>query len=189
MNVGTGIAQLAGGTNMEATAVATPRTPCSEPLPDLEVPMINSLVTCLGSQHTRLSRLVAQLAFAATRSQRDPESSEAQQDALEAWNEIRRDLWSHLQIEEELVFSWADAHDAIPGTVLDTLKREHQQIRSLIAALPERFKREIGQDERPSDGVEATETLLSLATALDSHIERQDGVVLPAILRAAFRSH
>jgi hypothetical protein len=35
------------------------------------------------------------------------------------WDEIRQDLWSHLQIEDGLV-SWGEAHHAIPGALLDS---------------------------------------------------------------------
>ena len=38
---------------------------------------------------------------------------------LRVWDEIRQDLWSHLQIEDRLV-SWGEAHHAIPGALLDT---------------------------------------------------------------------
>ena len=38
---------------------------------------------------------------------------------LRVWDEIRQDLWSHLQIEDGLV-SWGEAHHAIPGALLDT---------------------------------------------------------------------
>ena len=33
---------------MEAKQFANQMTPCSSPLPELEVPMINTMVTCLG---------------------------------------------------------------------------------------------------------------------------------------------
>jgi hypothetical protein len=36
----------------------------------------------------------------------DPREVMATQRAIEVWNEISQDLWSHLQIEDELVFSW-----------------------------------------------------------------------------------
>src|SRR5437868_716439 len=45
-------------------------------------------------------------------------------------------LWSHLQIEDGLV-SRGEAHHAIPGALLDTLKNERQEMRKLIATLRE----------------------------------------------------
>src|SRR5271167_3570519 len=96
--------------NMEATQLTMQMAPCGGPLPDLEIPMINTMVACLGSEHRRLSELTMQLAFAATRLAADPEAVTARQRATEIWDEIRRDLWPHLQIEDELVFSWSKAH-------------------------------------------------------------------------------
>ena len=40
---------------MEATKVTTQMTPCDSPLPELEIPMINTMVTCLGSEHRKLN--------------------------------------------------------------------------------------------------------------------------------------
>jgi hypothetical protein len=40
---------------MEATEVTTQMTFRCSPLPELEVPMINTMVTCLGSEHRKLN--------------------------------------------------------------------------------------------------------------------------------------
>src|SRR5712692_5914097 len=106
---------------MDATPITARMTPCGSPLPELEVPMINTMVACLGSEHRKWADPIMQLALAAARLASDPEAATANQMAVEAWDEIRRDLWSHLQVEEELVFSWAEAHHAISGTLLDSL--------------------------------------------------------------------
>src|SRR6267142_117039 len=104
---------------MEATTEVTTDMPiCGGPLPDLEVPMITTMVTCLGIEHGKLNYRIVQLASAATRLATDPDSVTANQRALQVWGEIRHDLWSHLQIEEELVFSWGAAHQAISETLL-----------------------------------------------------------------------
>ena len=118
---------------MEATKVTTQMTPCDRPLPELEIPMINTMVTCLGSEHRKLDDHILQLAFAATTLASAPDALTANQRAVEAWDEIRRDLWSHLQVEDELVFSWGEAHHAISGTLLDILKVKHQEMRKLVA--------------------------------------------------------
>ena len=98
--------------------------------------MINTMVTCRGSEHRKLDDHILRLAFAATRLASDPDAVTANQRAVEVWDEIRRDLWSHLQIEDELVFSWGEAHHAISGTLLDILKVKHQEMRKLVASLP-----------------------------------------------------
>lgn len=166
--------------------VTTQMSPCGSPLPDREIPMIATLVTCMGSEHRKLNDLTMQLAFAATRLSHDPQAATAHQRALEVWDEIRHDLRSHLQIEDELVFEWGKAHNAIPGTLLDTLKIERQEMRKLIAALPA-LPADPDRETHPDEDRGAlARTLLALVQMLDSHVERYDGEVLPSILRALF---
>jgi iron-sulfur cluster repair protein YtfE (RIC family) len=179
------IAQVAEATNMEAKDTTIRKTPCSSPLPELEVPMINTMVACLGVEHRKLSGLNMQLAYGATRLASDPDSIEANQKVLRVWDEIRQDLWSHLQIEDELVFSWGKAHQAIPGTLIDTLKNERQQMRKLMTALRALSPRD-REPQTAGDRSTFAQTLLALARTLDSHVESYDGGVLPSILRALF---
>jgi Hemerythrin HHE cation binding domain len=171
---------------MEATEVTTQMTFRCSPLPELEVPMINTMVTCLGSEHRRLNYATVRLAFAATRLASDPGAVIASQRALRLWEEIRHDLWSHLQIEDGLVPSWGEAHHAISGALLATLKNERQEMRNLLAALRALSS---GLDREPQaagDRRSFAQTLLALARTLDSHVERYDGEVRPSILRALF---
>jgi hypothetical protein len=122
--------------NMEATQVSIQSTPCCGPLPDLEIPMVNTMVACLGYEHRKLSGHVMRLALAATRLAADPDAAETHQRAVEVWDEIRRDLWSHLQIEDELVFSWGEARRAIPNSLVESLKLERQEMHKLVAKRP-----------------------------------------------------
>jgi hypothetical protein len=178
---------------MDATQVTTGMTPCGSPLPELEVPMINTMVTCLGSEHRKLDEHTLQLAFAATRLASDPDSPAAEHRAIEVWDEIRLDLWSHLQIEDG-VFSWGQTHHAISDTLRETIQTERQEMRKLVAALPalsldmEREPRTAGNHASFSQTPLAlAQTLLALARTLDSHVERYEGEVLPSILRALFQ--
>jgi hypothetical protein len=172
---------------MEATQVSTQMTPCGSPLPELEVPMINTIVTCLGNEHRRLDDHLSQLAFAATRLASDPDALTATRRAVEVWDEIRRDLWSHLQIEDGLVFWWGEAHHAFSATILDSLKIERQEMRKLLAALPA-LPSGVGPEPQAAANRGAfVRTLLGLAQTLDSHVARYDGEVLPSILRALVR--
>jgi hypothetical protein len=172
---------------MAANPFTTQMTPCSSPLPDLEVPMINTMVTCLGIEHGKLNGLDMQLACAATRLASDPGAVAAQQRAIQVWDEIRQDLWSHLQIEEELVFAWGQAHHAIPHDLLDTLKNERHEMQKLMAALNELSSACLDREpQTTADRGRFAQTLLALARTLDSHVERYDGEVLPSILRALF---
>jgi hemerythrin-like domain-containing protein len=172
---------------MEATTEVTTDMPiCGGPLPDLEVPMITTMVTCLGIEHGKLNYRIVQLASAATRLATDPDSVTANQRALQVWGEIRHDLWSHLQIEEELVFSWGAAHQAIAETLLDTVKNERQEMRKLMNTLRTLSASAEREAQTAEDRSRFAETLLALARMLDSHVERHDGEVLPSILRALF---
>jgi len=127
-----------------------------------------------------------QLGLAATRLADDAQAATASQRAVELWDELRRDLWSHLQIEEELVFSWGEAHHALSDTLLDTLKSERQEMRKLMAALPA-LSSAGGRETRTAIERSAfARTLLVLLQTLDSHIEHYEGKVLPSILRAVF---
>jgi hypothetical protein len=67
---------------MEAKSATIVTSRYSSPLPDLEVPIINTMVTCLESEHRRLNRLGVQMAFAATRLASDPDSIAANQQTL-----------------------------------------------------------------------------------------------------------
>jgi len=173
-------------TNMDATETYDP-SPCGRPLPDLEVPMINTMVSCLGREHGKMNFLTIQLALAAARLAVDPNDGGAKQRALEVWDEIRRDLWPHLQIEDDLVFSWGEARNAIPRSLLDTLKKERQEMHKLVTNL---VTPSSGAEEAPhafADQELTAETLQALAHTLDAHIEHYDNEVLPLILRAVFR--
>jgi hypothetical protein len=173
---------LAEAKNVQAAQLTAQMTPCSKPLPDLEVPMINAIVTCLGSEHRKLSGLVTRLALIATRPVDDGDADTANRDALEIWEEIRRNLWSHLQIEDELVYSWGEGHHAFSGSLLATLRDEREKMRKLLADL-----QALSRGDHPTQIVtDHQATLLALTTILDSHLERYDGEVLPAIRRALF---
>jgi hemerythrin-like domain-containing protein len=172
---------------MEATEITTQMNPCRGPLPELEVPMINSMVTCLAIEHRRLDELNMRLAFAATRLAGDPDAVATYQRAIEAWNEMQRGLWSHLQIEDELVLSWGRAHQAISDTMVNALKAEHQEMRELVATLPVWSSDADRESPTVQDRANLAQTLLALAQTLDSHVERHEGEILPAILRALFR--
>jgi hypothetical protein len=107
---------------METIQTSNGLTQCDAPLADLEVPVITTMVSCLRGEHRKLDILNLRLTLAATRLARDREAVTAEQ--VELWDEIRRVLLSHLQIENGLVLSWGQAHKASSGPLLDTLKGE-----------------------------------------------------------------
>jgi Hemerythrin HHE cation binding domain len=178
------IAQVGEATNMEANDFMIQKTPCSSPLPELEVPMINTMVACLGAEHRKLNGLNMQLAYGATRLASDSGAIEVNKKVLRVWDEIRQDLWSHLQIEDGLV-SWGEAHQAIGGGLLDALKSEREEMRKLMTTLRE-LSADADHEQTTEDRCAFAQTLLALARTLDSHVERYDGGVLPSILRALF---
>src|ERR1700683_3680298 len=149
---------------MEAKDFTIRKSPCGGPLPELEVPMINTMVACLGVEHRKLNDLNMQLAYDATRLAGEGGAAKANQKGLRIWDEIRHDLWSHLQIEDGLV-SWGEAHHAISDALLETLKSERQEMRNLIATLHELW---LGADrEQPAENRrDFSQTLLALARTL-----------------------
>ena len=169
---------------MEAERFTAQMTPCSGPLPDLEVPMINAIVACLSSEHKKLNSLVTRLALIATRPVDSANAAAANRDTLQIWEEVRRTLWSHLQIEDELVYSWGAGHHAVSGSLLTALKDEREKLRKLLTDLPVVSS---GAEEEPQILTDHRATLLALTAILDSHVERYDDEVLPAIRRALFR--
>jgi iron-sulfur cluster repair protein YtfE (RIC family) len=173
---------------MEASQATTQLTPCDSPLPELEVPMITALVRCLGSEHKRLDELNMQLVFAATTLAADPQGVAAGQRLFQIWEEIRRDLWSHLQIEDGLVFGWGGAHHAISSALLDVLKTEHEEMRKSVAVLPTLSPGADGNPQTDRDRAAFAQTLLAFSRTFDSHVERYESKVLPSILRAVFHN-
>src|SRR5438445_1774813 len=148
--------------------------------------MINTMVRYLESEHRKMDEHVLKLALAATRLSRDPSELAAKARVLDVWDEIRHELWSHLQIEDELVFGSGRTHQAISPPLLDTLKVERQEMRALLATLPELPSVEGYKVESSVDCNTLARTFTALAQKIDSHIERYDAEVLPAVLRAVF---
>lgn len=171
---------------MEANQVTTQMTPCGSTLPELEVPMIATLVKCLGSEHRNLDELNVQLAFAASTVAVDPETVAAGKRLFELWDKIRRDLWSHLQVEDALVFGWGGANHAISGGLIQALKTEHEEMRKSLAALTTSYSGIDGSPQTIRDRAALAQTRLALSRTFDSHVERYEGEVLPSILRAVF---
>jgi iron-sulfur cluster repair protein YtfE (RIC family) len=172
---------------METTEVTSYEAPPrSGAMPELQIPMISTLVSCLASEHRRLDEHVLQLALAANRLATHPDELRAKARASEAWDEIRRELWSHLQIEDALVFSWGTVHQAISKSLLDSVKAEREEMRRLLASMPDVPSGETGTPPALVDYGTFARTLTALAQNLDSHVERYDVEILPAILRGIF---
>ena len=160
---------------------------CFVALPDLEGPMINSLVSCLAREHLKLDEQILQLALVATRLAANPNDNEVSGRAMEVWEGIRHYLWSHLQIEDELVVTWGTTHHAIAGALGETLESERQEMRRLLAGLGSYARlRGTPKDSRDREGI--AKALLALSRMLATHVERYEGEVLPAIQRSVFHA-
>jgi Hemerythrin HHE cation binding domain len=160
---------------------------CFVALPDLEGPMINSLVSCLAREHRKLDEQILQLALVATRLSANPNDNQTSGHAMEVWTDIRRYLWSHLQIEDELVLTWGEAHRAIAVALGETLENERQEMRRLLAVVGSYVGlRGTPRDSRDREGF--AKSLLALSRTLAMHVERYEGEVLPAIQRALFHT-
>jgi Hemerythrin HHE cation binding domain len=147
--------------------------------------MIRSILFCLTNEHTKLDEQILQLALAATRLAADPNDDEANRQTVDMWEGIQGYLWSHLQIEDELVMVWGDAHHAIPGALGKTLENERQEIRKLLAG-PASYTDDRGTPRNSADREGFARTLLGVSRTLSAHVERYEGEVLPAIQRALF---
>src|SRR5579863_4981931 len=147
---------------METNQFTIQMTPCGGSLPELEVPMITTLVRCLGNEHRNLDELNLQLALAASTLAVDPEALAAGKRLVEVWDQIRRDLWSHLQIEDELVFGWGGAHHALPGALIQALKTEHEEMRRSLAASPGSFSGMNASPQAIRERAAQAQTLLAL---------------------------
>jgi len=172
---------------MEIEQITAQAKPQADSLTHLKASMLNTMVSCLGQEHRRLEDRILKLALAATRLNNARDSLTLRQQAVESWDEIRNDLWSHLQIEDELVFGWGKDHHAISPTLLGTVQIERQELRKLLSALPDSAQAEENKTETTSDRATLAQTLSALAQSLDAHVERYESEVLPAILRALFR--
>ena len=160
---------------------------CFVALPELEVPMIDSLVSCLTREHLKLDEQILQLTLVATRLAANPNDNQTGGHATELWAGIRRYLWSHLQIEDELVLTWGEAHHAITVALGETLETERQEMRRLLAVLGSYAgPRGIPRDFRDREGF--AKSLLALLPTLATHVERYEGEVLPAIQRVLFHT-
>ena len=170
---------------MKAIDVANgKKADCFVALPDLEVPMINSLVSCLAREHLKLDEQILQLALVATRLAANPNDDQTSWHAAEVWQDIRRYLWSHLQIEDELVLTWGEAHRAIAVALGETLESERKELRRLLAELGSYA----GTARDSCDREGFAKSLLALSRTLATHVERYEGEVLPAIQRGLFHA-
>jgi hypothetical protein len=133
--------------------------------------MIDSLVSCLAHEHLNLDEQILQLTLVATRLAADPNPNQAGPQTTEVWEGIRRYLRSHLQIEDEVVLAWGEAHYAIAGTLGATLERERQELRRLLAVLGSYAgPRATPRDSRDRGGF--AKSLLALSRTLATHVER-----------------
>jgi hypothetical protein len=156
---------------------------CFAALPDLEVPMTRSMLSCLTNEHTKLEEQMLQLVLAATRLAADPNDDEANRQTVDMWEGIRSYLWSHLQIEDELVMVWGAAHHAIPGALGETLEKERQEIRKSLAG-PALHTDDRGTPTNAAEREGFARSLLGVSRTLSAHVQRYEGEVLPALQRA-----
>ncbi|HLX36449.1 MAG TPA: hemerythrin domain-containing protein [Candidatus Binataceae bacterium] len=169
---------------MDTLEVTPKNSPCGGRLPDLEVPMINTIVSCLSCEHRKLDERIIQLAYVSSRAAAKPDSKEERTRMTEMWSEIEHDLWPHLQIEDELILSWGQAHHAIGADLIARLSAERKELRELLASLPS-----VDVEQTTESRQDFARTLVAIVQKLDSHIERYDNEIQPAILRALFSDH
>ena len=94
---------------MNGMQVTTETTRGGNELSELEIPMVNTMMTCLGREHRRLDEHILPLALAATRLASDPGALTAEVAALEIWDEIRAYLYSLCRLKMRWCFPGARA--------------------------------------------------------------------------------
>jgi hypothetical protein len=119
------------------------------------------------------------LAAAAAALAPEPLNPELRANAMEAWGNLKTDLWSHIEREDALIFSCGAS--GLSAEFIEPIRREEGEIRELVKRI---------EDNRATDDRELALTqalaLAAMALVLDAHIERGESV-FHAIRQAAAR--
>jgi hemerythrin-like domain-containing protein len=141
--------------------------------------MINRIVNCLALEHGRFNEALMTLGAASASLSADPLKSELYERAMQAWSNVKSDLWFHLGLENALVF-WVSRNQLSRGLdFVGELSREQREMRQLV--------RQIGSGAQKEDeaAVSQARAFVALTNLLDRHIERYEAHVFPTIRSAA----
>ena len=111
-----------------------------------------------------------------------PTDKEMRRQAELAWRTIRPQLSQHLLSEDDTLLPWAETSKGLSVKVVDQLKAQHHELRSLARKLT-------GVSfEEDADGVVAPagRALCMLAVKLDDLIDSEEKGLLPALRKVLF---
>jgi hypothetical protein len=111
-----------------------------------------------------------------------PTDGEMRRQAELAWETIRPQLSQHLLSEDDTLLPWAEGSKRLSVEVVDRLKAQHQELRSLARKLAG-----VSFEEDADDVVApAGRALCMLAVKLDDLIDSEEKGLLPALRKALF---
>jgi hypothetical protein len=111
-----------------------------------------------------------------------PTDMEMRRQAELAWETIRPQLSQHLLSEDDTLLPWAQESKRLSVKVVDRIKSQHHELRSLARKLAD-----VSFEEDADDAVaRAGRALCMLAVKLDDLIDGEETRLLPALRKALF---
>jgi len=111
-----------------------------------------------------------------------PTDTEMRRQAELAWETIRPQLSQHLLSENDTLLPWAQASKHFPAAVVNRIKTQHHELRSLTRRLADvSFEEDADEVVAP-----AGRALCMLAVKLDDLIDSEETRLLPALRKVLF---
>jgi hypothetical protein len=111
-----------------------------------------------------------------------PTDVEMRRQAELAWETIKPQLSQHLLSEDDTLLPWAEGSKHFPAKVVDRIKTQHHELRSLTRKLAD-----VSFEEDADDVVApAGRALCMLAVKLDDLIDSEETRLLPALRKVLF---
>jgi uncharacterized protein YbcI len=111
-----------------------------------------------------------------------PTDIEMRRQAEIAWETIKPQLSQHLLSEDETLLPWAEGSESLSVAIIDRIKSQHHELRSLVRRLVGVAFVEDADDVVASTG----RALCMLAVKLDDLIDSEERRLLPALRKALF---
>jgi hypothetical protein len=111
-----------------------------------------------------------------------PTDTEMRRQAELAWETIRPQLSQHLLSEDDTLWPWAEGSKSLSVAVMDRIKSQHHELRSLTRRLANvSFEEDADEVVAP-----AGRALCMLAVKLDDLIDSEETRLLPALRKVLF---
>jgi len=162
----------------ESLATKMKKTPCDSIFSEesnFEARMINAIVNCLALEHRRFNDALMALGAVSASLAADPLNSEIYERTTQAWARLKSDLWSHLALENGLVFWWSGYQVKSGRDFVGDLSREQREIREVVRRI------EFGTRKESEGAASQARAFVAIADLLDKHIEHYEADVFLAI--------